>query len=269
MALRKDFCGEELTFMMKRNRMKTTIKGGGAVYGVLVALPSPALIEMSALAGFDFVIIDQEHGAISPETLENMVRAAEATGICPLARTRDSQPESILAALDRGAQGVVVPHMASPEQASQAARACRFHPRGNRGMAAAGRSSGFGTIPPTEFFNMANDETFLMPMIEDQEGVEKIDQILAVEGIDAILAGAGDLAQAYGVPGQPLHPRTQEIVAKIFDASQKADVPFCAIVKDAAGAKEWKDRGAKCFLTGDDQRIIFAAFKNLIGSIKG
>jgi 2-keto-3-deoxy-L-rhamnonate aldolase RhmA len=255
--------------MLKRNRVKNTIKNGGVVYGVLVALPSPVLIEMSALAGFDFVIIDQEHGAISPETLENMIRAAEATGICSLVRIRDSQSESILAALDRGAQGIVVPHMASPEQASQVAQACRFYPRGNRGMSAAGRSSGFGMIPPTEFFDMANDETFLMPMIEDQEGVEKIDQILAVEGIDAILAGAGDLAQAYGVPGQPSHPRTQEMVAKIFTAAQKANVPFCAIVKDSAGTKDWKERGAKCFLTGDDQRIIFAAFKNLIRSIKG
>jgi len=255
--------------MIKRNRVKSTIKQGGVVYGVLVALPSPILIEMSAFAGFDFVIIDQEHGAISPETLENMIRAAEATGICPLVRIRDSQPESILAALDRGAQGIVVPHMKDPEQASEVAQACRFHPKGNRGMSAAGRSSGFGTLPPTQFFETANDEIILMPMIEDQEGVEEIDQILTVEGIDAILAGAGDLAQAYGVPGQPLHPKTQEGVTKIFDASQRAGVPFCAIVKDGAGAKGWKERGAKYFLTGDDQRIIFGAFKNLIGSIKG
>jgi 4-hydroxy-2-oxoheptanedioate aldolase len=255
--------------MIRRNRMKHRIRNGEVAYGVLVALPSPMLIEMSALAGFDFVIIDQEHGALSPETLENMVRAAEATGISSLVRIRDSQSESILAALDRGAQGVVVPHMKNAEQASEVTRACRFHPRGNRGMAAAGRSSGFGTVPPSEFFAVANDETFLMPMIEDQEGVDKIDQILAIEGIDAILAGTGDLAQAYGVPGQPSHPRIQEIVAKIFAASQKANVPFCAIVKDSAGTREWKDRGAKCFLTGDDQRIIFSAFKNLISSIKG
>ena len=254
--------------MIQRNRVKSLIKNGGVAYGVLVALPSPALVEMAGFAGFDFVILDREHGAISPETLENMVRAAEASGICPFVRIRDSQPESVLVALDRGAQGIVIPHMNDPQQASRVARACRFHPKGNRGMSAAGRSSGFGTLPPSEFFEMANDAIILMPMIEDQEGVEKIDQILAVEGIDAVLAGAGDLAQAYGVPGQPSHPRTQEMVAKIFTAAQKANVPFCAIVKDSAGAKNWEERGAKCFLTGDDQRIIFAAFRNLISSIK-
>ena len=128
------------------------IQDGGVAYGVLVALPSPVLIEMSAFAGFDFVIIDREHGAISPETLENMIRAAEASGICPFVRIRDSQPESVLVALDRGAQGIVVPHVKDPQQASRVARACRFHPRGNRGMSAAGRSSGFGTLPPSEFF---------------------------------------------------------------------------------------------------------------------
>jgi 2-keto-3-deoxy-L-rhamnonate aldolase RhmA len=255
--------------MIQRNRVKGMIKNGGVAYGVLVALPSPVLIEMTAFAGYDFVIIDREHGAISPEMLENMIRAAEASGICPFVRIRDSEPESVLIALDRGAQGIVVPHMNDPQQASRVARACRFHPKGNRGMSAAGRSSGFGTLPPSEFFEMANDAIILMPMIEDQEGVEKIDQILTVEGIDAILAGTGDLAQAFGIPGQPLHPKTQEGVTRIFDATQKAGVPFCAIVKDAAGAKGWKERGARYFLTGDDQRIIFGAFKNLITSIKG
>ncbi len=255
--------------MIKSNRVKEIMKKGHVAYGIMVAVPSPIIIEMTAFAGFDFAIIDLEHGAISLQTLENMIRAAEASGICPFVRIRDSQPENILSALDRGAQGIVVPHMKDPEQSLVVSHACRFYPIGNRGMATAGRSAGFGTISSAEFFAIANEETILMPMIEDKEGVEKIDAILAVKGIDMIMAGVGDLAQAYGLPGQPFHPKTQEAVSKIFFSAVKAGIPFCAIVKDFTGAKKWKEKGVKCFLVGDDQRIIFGALKNLITSIKG
>lgn len=242
---------------------------GEIAYGILVALPSPIIIEMTAYAGFDFAIIDLEHGAISVESLENMIRATEATGLCPFVRVRDSQQESILLALDRGAQGIVVPHLKSPEQALMVSRASRFHPMGSRGMASAGRSAGFGALSPEEFFNTANQETILMLMIEDKEGVEQIDEILSVEGIDMIMAGAGDLAQAYGYPGQPSHPKIREIISKVFATAQKAGIPFCAIVKDITGANIWKEKGVNCFLVGDDQRIIFNAFATLLASIKG
>jgi len=255
--------------MIKRNRVKEVMKRGNSAYGVLVALPSPALVEMAGFAGFDFVIIDQEHGAISPETFENMIRAAESSGTCPFVRIRDSQPETILGALDRGAQGIVVPHVNTPEQALKISKACRFHPRGNRGLAAAGRAAGFGFMPPAEFFSTANEETILMPMIENREGAERIDEILSVEGIDLVMAGAGDLSQAYGVPGQPLHPTTQEVVTKIFLASKKAGVPFCAITRDSSSAKQWWEKGVRCFLAGDDQRIIYGAFQSLLKSVTG
>jgi len=240
---------------------------GGAAFGVFVAIPSPAIIEMCGHAGFDFAIIDTEHGAISADCLENMIRAAEASGISPFVRVRNCLPESILMALDRGAMGIVVPHLTSPEQALAASQACRYYPLGNRGMSAAGRAAGFGKMPPDEYFAKANREVIFMPMIEDIAGIENIDAILAVKGIDMILVGSGDLSQACGVPGQPMHPKVQELVGNVYSAAQKAKVAFCAIAKDRAMIEMWKSKGVNCFIAGDDQRIIFGALSTLFQSV--
>lgn len=269
LIVHREFLKRGFAIMIQLNRVKEMMQKGEMVYGIVVAIPSPLVVEMAAFAGMDFAIIDLEHGAISLETFENMVRAAESSGICPFVRIRDSQPETILSALDRGAQGVLVPHMKTPVQASIVSQACRFYPRGNRGMAAGGRSSGFGTLAPAEFFTRANAETLLMPMIEDKEGVENIDAILSIEGIDIIMAGPGDLAQSYGYPGQPAHPKVQEAVTTVFAAAQKAGVPFCAVAGNTETAKQWREKGARCLLIGDDQRIVFAAFKHLLASMKG
>ena len=181
--------------MLQTNKLKQALAQGKTVFGLLNSIPSPLLVEMIGYAGYDFVILDLEHVCVNPETLENMVRAAECAGMTPLVRVPNAAPEAITRALDCGAQGIVVAHVRSRSDAEQAVAASRFYPLGNRGITG-GRTTGFGTIDLPTYFNRANAEIMVVPMIEDKEGVDNLDSILSVSGIDMVLEGAIDLSQS-------------------------------------------------------------------------
>ena len=253
--------------MLQDNRLKRALTKGKMVFGLLNSIPSPLVVEMIAYAGYDFVILDMEHLSVNPETLENMVRAAECGGMTALIRVPNSAPETILRALDCGAQGVVVPHVSSRAGAEQAVAASRFHPLGNRGISG-GRTTGFGTIDLHTYFERANAEIMVVPMIEDKEGVDNLDAILSVAGIDMVLEGAIDLSQSYGVPGQAQHPIVQAAIAKIAATCEHHKVKFCAIPRTPGQLDAWKARNVQAYLLGDDRGISYRALKANLNEIK-
>lgn len=131
--------------MLQTNKLRSRLDAGQRVYGLLNSIPAPLLVEMIGYAGYDFVILDLEHVGVNPQTLENMIRAAECSGLTPLVRVPGVQPETILRVLDAGAMGIVVPRVQDGEQARQAVRASRYHPLGERGISG-GRTTGFGAL---------------------------------------------------------------------------------------------------------------------------
>jgi 4-hydroxy-2-oxoheptanedioate aldolase len=251
--------------MLRENKLKRALAEGKTVFGLLNSIPSPLVVEMIGYAGYDFVILDMEHVCVNPETLENMVRAAECAGMSALVRVPNAVPETILRALDCGALGIVVPHVRSRAEAEQAVAASRYHPLGCRGISG-GRTTGFGTIGLQDYFERANAEIMVVAMIEDKEGVENLDEILSVTGIDMVLEGAVDLSQSYGVPGQVQHADVQAAIGRIADACDRHAVRFCAIPRAADQMKRWKERGVQAYLLGDDRGVSFRALKaNLAG----
>lgn len=252
--------------MLQTNQLKRALADGKTVFGLLNSIPSPLLVEMIGYAGYDFVILDMEHVCVNPETLENMVRAAECAGITPLVRVPNAMPEAILRALDCGAQGVVVPHVRSRAEAEQAVAASRYYPLGSRGISG-GRTTGFGVIDLPTYFERANSEIMVVAMIEDKEGVDNLDAIVSVTGIDMVLEGAIDLSQSYGVPGQAQHPTVQSAIEKIATACLDCCIPFCAVsrtVDQLGNGKKWS---AQAYLLGDDRGVSFRALKaHLTGS---
>lgn len=246
--------------MLHVNPLKQKMAAGHAVFGLLNSVPSPWLVEMMGYAGYDFVILDMEHLAVNPETVEHLVRAAECAGLAPLIRVSACVPDAITRALDSGALGVVVPRVNSPEQARQAVRASRYHPLGERGITG-GRTTGFGTLDLPSYMERANREILVVLMIEDREGVERIDEILAVPGIDWILEGAMDMSQSYGVPGQVQHPDVQAALAHLADACRRHGVEFCAIPRLPEQAAKWQGRGVKAMLLGEDRGLLFNQLK--------
>ena len=254
--------------MLQSNKLRARLHAGQPVYGLINSIPAPLLVEMIGYAGYDFVILDIEHAGLNPQTLEDMIRAAECSAITPLVRVPSVQPETILRVLDAGAQGIVVPRVQDALQARQAVQASRYHPLGERGISG-GRTTGFGTISLQEYLAKANREIMVVAMIEDAAGVENIDAIAAVSGIDMILEGAIDLSQSLGVPGQSQHPAVQAAIRRVAASCAAQGVPFCAIPRADGQHETWYEAGVRAFLLGDDRGVSFRALKANLGNYRG
>ena len=245
---------------MRPNRLKQALAERRPVVGVFCSTPAPVVVEMIGWAGFDFVIIDTEHALVNPETLENMVRAAEAVGITPLVRVAENAPGPILRALDAGAQGVVVPRVQSRADAERAVHASRYHPEGERSLNA-GRFARFGAVDLPEYVRRANAEVLVVAMIEDAAGVEALGSILQVPGVDLVLEGAADLSQSLGMPWATRHPRVREALCRVQEAAHTRGIPFCAIPRADEDISFWWERGVRVFIAGDERGVAFRALQ--------
>jgi 4-hydroxy-2-oxoheptanedioate aldolase len=201
---------------MKPNRMKAQIKSGKPAFGVSVMFPAPELVEMIGELGFDWVMLDAEHGSITPDNITPMILAAEVRGVTPIVRPERNDAALINRYLDRGAMGVQVPHVNTRAEAQAAVKACRYWPEGGRGLAG-GRMADFGYgAPTTDFVKRSNAETLVCIQIEDIAAVNNLDDILATPGVDVFFVGPTDLAQSMGHPGENNHPDVQKTVADVF-----------------------------------------------------
>ena len=201
---------------MKTNRMKALIKSGKPAFGVSVMFPAPELVEMIGELGFDWVMLDAEHGSITPDNVLPMVLACEVRGITPVVRPERNDAALINRYLDRGVMGVQVPHIKSRAEAEEAVRACRYWPDGTRGLAG-GRVADFGYgMTTAEYVKHSNREMPVCVQIEDKEAVGQLDGILAAQGVDVFFVGPTDLAQSLGHPGDNQHPDVQSVVKDVF-----------------------------------------------------
>jgi 2-keto-3-deoxy-L-rhamnonate aldolase RhmA len=224
-----------------RNLMKERLRAGEPVFGVSVMIPSPQIVEMIAAAGFDWVLLDCEHGTLSLESVELMAMAAEAAGITAIARPASRSPEHLLQVLDRGVAGVQVPHVSTPAQAREVVDAVKFHPAGRRSLAAGTRAARYdahGTL--AEYVKAANEATLIAAQVEDREAVENLDTLLQVQGIDVFFIGPSDLSQSLGHPGDPKAPPVaraiEESLAKMRAARRTPGMPATAEnVREAIG----------------------------------
>lgn len=204
---------------MLTNAMKATIASGRPAIGLSVMIPSPQIVEMAGRLGFDWVLIDCEHGAINRESVELMAMAAQAGGTTPIARPAANSPEAILQVLEAGALGVQVPHVSTADEARAAVHAVKYHPLGSRGLAAGTRPGGYGLGgSAADYVEASNRETLVCVQIEDTDGLANLTRILAVPGIDVFFVGPSDLAQAMGYPGRTDVPEVGAAIAGAFHA---------------------------------------------------
>jgi len=215
------------------NRMKEKIARGEPALGVSVMFPSPQLVEMLGYAGFDWVLLDCEHGSIGPADLEHMAMAAAAAGITPIARPRSNAAPDIQMVMDRGVMGVQVPHVNTAADAQRAVAAVKFGPGAQRGLAAGTRPDrwGLGT-KMADFTTAANAQSLVCVQIEHEDAVRNIDAILTVDGIDVFFIGPSDLSQSMGHPGDakapPVAKAIQDALAAIRAAGKVPGMPATA-----------------------------------------
>ncbi|MDE2938551.1 MAG: aldolase/citrate lyase family protein [Chloroflexota bacterium] len=202
---------------MLSNPMKRKLLAGEPAFGVSVMFPSPHVVDMVGRLGFDWVLIDCEHGSISIESVEFMVLAAEAAGITPIARPQVNSFEAICQLMDRGVMGVQVPHVNNAADARRAVEAVKYHPLGERGLAAGLRSSSYGFgVSMSEYAEESNRETLVCVQLEEGEAVRNVDEIMSVEGVDVYFVGPSDLSQSLGYPGRPDTPIVREAMEHVF-----------------------------------------------------
>ncbi len=231
--------------------LKARLAAGETLYGMFVMLPSPAVVEMVGYAGFDYVILDAEHGAAGTEMLENQLRAADAAGIAALVRICGQTPAEVLHALDAGACGIVVPHVLDAAQARELVAAAHYPPRGRRGLAGTARAGRHGMTSLSEHLDTALSEILVVPQIEDATAVGQAGAIAAVDGVDAVFVGPADLSLSMGHPGNPAHPEVVGAIDGIVTDVQAQGRVASTFARTEPEAQELVGRGFKmiCFST--------------------
>jgi 2-keto-3-deoxy-L-rhamnonate aldolase RhmA len=195
----------------------------GVAAGVGLTFATPQLVELCGRAGFHWALIDCEHGAFSTESMEHAFIAADAVHLPLMVRPPSDRPEAILAALDRGAAGVQVPHVATAPQAEAIVRAVKYEPLGNRGLGTSVRAAGYGIdLDVAAYVAKANHETIVCVQIEDEEGLTNVAEIAAVPGVDVVFIGPMDLSQALGHPGDLARPDFRRRVEDAFRLAHAA-----------------------------------------------
>ncbi len=243
---------------------------GESLIGIGVPPSSPTLVEFAGFAGFDFVFIDVHQGAIDLESCENMVRAAEVSGVAPIIRLYKNDPTLIPGFMDMGAAGVIVPHLNTAEQARAVAEQARFRPNGRRGSNMAARAARYGFVPSArEYQDQVNRDAIIIGMIEEKQAVNNLPAILDVPGIDMLMIGMMDLAESLGVAGQWDHPTVQQAVDETIRQARAAGRHVCVPTMELDKAAEWvtnlRQRGVH-FTVVSVYQVLIPACKRLLAA---
>jgi 4-hydroxy-2-oxoheptanedioate aldolase len=230
---------------MQTNTTKAKLVEGKVVFGAIVNRYAPDLVELFGAIGYDFVMIDCEHGPMNLDQVEHMVRAAEVFGITPITRVPNHEDSTILRYLDRGVQGIIVPHVNTRDTAESVARAARYYPEGHRGMAGGGRAHDYGVgVTRAESTGWINAQLLVIPMVEETEAVDNLDAIISVRGVDILHVASGDLGQSMGNPGSAaVRELMRQVIPKIRAGGKLVGVGGNA-PSDAAGVAEFIKLGA-------------------------
>ena len=253
--------------MQPEPSLKQRLAAGETAIGCFVNTPAGGLIEIMGHAGLDFVVLDAEHGPLSMETCEVLLRAADNVGVAGIVRILSNEPTLAQRALDIGAAGVQVPQIQSQADAERAVRGAKYAPLGVRGLSPFIRASDYGARL-AGFTQQANQETMVIIHIEGKEGVDAIDAVLAVEGIDVIFLGPYDLSQSVGVPGQVNHPQVAALMRTVAEKAHAAGVTLGAFAKDVPGSRKLMELGVRYLMCGVDVGIYLDMWRERVGALR-
>jgi 2-dehydro-3-deoxyglucarate aldolase len=208
---------------VRTNPVKEKLRSRQLTFGAWITIPHPAVAEVMALSGFDFLVIDIEHGAINIESVQGLIQAMAATAVTPLVRLPGSRSVFANAILDIGPCGAIFPMINSREEAEAALQVALFPPDGARGIGLA-RAYGFDPSRREEYVRTANSSMLVGIQIEHRESVERIEEIVTTPGIDLVLLGPADLSGSMGYSSRPLHPEVAKAIENVVRAARRAGV---------------------------------------------
>lgn len=222
----------------------------------------PKLIEIVGEHGdFDGLWIDVEHGGLAMKDVELATMAARAYGLDHFVRLPATDYAAIMRPLEAGANGVMVSMVRSPEEAEQAVRWAKFHPRGERGLNGGNRDGRFGLMPIPEYVAKANAETFVGIQIETAGAIARAAEIAAIPDVDLLFVGPADISQVLGVPGDFENPRCLETIQGIARACASAGKPWGIVPRGPEYAQRAFDWGCRMFVFGFDIHVAHAGIR--------
>lgn len=242
------------------NPVKRMLREGKPVIGLTVTIPSADVALQAARLGFDFIWIEMEHSQITLETARTMILATHGTRTVPFIRVPVNELWTAKRALDAGALGVIFPFTSTPDLAKQAVAACKYPPLGKRGA-----GPGLASLrwpAPGGYSDFADNNAMVVVIIEQKEAVERIDEIVAVPGIDVVFIGPNDLSHSYGFRGRET-PEVKAAMAKVVAAAKKRNVPV-GRTANAQNVADLIKEGFTFFQAGSELGMMAAGSRSLL-----
>ena len=242
---------------------------GENLFGTMVCLfDTPDIARMLQVCGFDFFVLDMEHGYCDNSRVAGMLLTAKMAGIPAIVRAARPQREIVMKYMEMGAAGILLPNTETAQHARKRVEYSKYAPLGNRGVALLKAHAGFDAGPAVPYMQKANDETILMVQIESPTGVANIDEILSVPGIDCAFIGPNDLSQTYGIMGQFENPVLHEAIETVIAAAQRHG-KFCGIhIGGVERERFWMQKGMNFNLFGADTVFMMNAAKDALKALK-
>jgi 2-keto-3-deoxy-L-rhamnonate aldolase RhmA len=239
--------------------LKQRLAAEDLLWGSFLKTPSAILVEVLASAGLDLLCLDAEHAPFDRLAIDLCTMAARGAGLPILVRTPTAAAEHVLSALDCGADGVLLPHIRSAAEA-RAAVAGAHYGRGGRGYAGSSRAAGYGLSAIPKHLSSSRERTVVIAQIEDVEAVQAVDEIAAVDGLDALFVGRIDLTIALGETDPHSSP-VLAAVERVLAAGKAARIPVGMFVPRDSDVASWQDKGVRLFLQGSDHAFMRAGAK--------
>ena len=239
------------------NTFKAAIRDGRQQIGFWSSIPNPLAIEGLATCGFDWLLIDSEHTALTIPQILGQLQAMAGHATHPVVRVGSLDVVEIKRVLDIGAQSILIPYIQSPEEAHAAVAAVRYPPQGIRGVSGVTRATGFGTVP--NYATRANDEICLLLQVETVAALEHIETIAAIDGVDGLFVGPADLAASMGYVGQPSHPEVRKAACDAIRRIRAAGKAAGFLTLDQEVLREVIDAGSNFTAVGIDLPALLGA----------
>jgi 2-dehydro-3-deoxyglucarate aldolase/4-hydroxy-2-oxoheptanedioate aldolase len=245
------------------------IRSGETVYGTFLNMGSPVAAEIAARAGFDWLLVDLEHGAGGESTLLGLLHAVAAGGpAVTIVRVESAARLRIGRVLDLGAAGIMLPRIDTASEARQALAWMRYPPEGDRGVALMSRAGGYGTLTHAGVGEI-NRACLGIVQIEGPEAVEQAEEIAAADGADVLFVGPTDLSHTLGIPGDFSNPRYLEAVDRVVAAADAAGKAAGVLARSVEEARSYVERGYRFVGVGSDAALLVAQLKQLAGELRG
>lgn len=249
---------------IQENRAKKKLTAGQPTYGVISTSDDPQLAELFGLAGFDFYMLDTEHGLIDAAQAVNVIRACERVNMTPMVRIGSKDPKVVLQYLDAGMMGVMMPGLETADDIKMLVDAVRYPPVGKRGMGLTRASGYIATGSEAEsYINFSNQEIMVIPQFEDAALIDRFEELISQPGVDAVVIGPRDLSLNMGFPDGANHPEVQELIDRVVAICKQRGVAAGITAISRADAAKQVARGAT-FILAIAQTVITSGSREFL-----